>query len=90
MSFSQYRYRWPVGYHLPSPPETIDSNHRSALMSHIQELIDKELSYQALVGLFNSQPFDDWARLSPVMTGPKKESVNRRVIIDLSFPECRS
>lgn len=39
-----------------------------------------------MVGPFNSPPFTPWTRCSPLMTRPKKDSQDRRVIIDLSFP----
>lgn len=40
-----------------------------------------------MVGPFTSTPFLPWTRLSPMMTRPKKDSLKRRVIVDMSFPE---
>lgn len=83
------RYGWPVGYHKASPPTTTDENHQSAVNhhAHVTCFIDKELSHGAVLGPFKSEPFTPWTRTSPVMTRPKKESHERRVIVDLTFPE---
>lgn len=85
-------YGWPVGYHSSTIPTSVLTNHPSATAhpSHIRQFLDKELSHAAIVGPFQQQPFDPWVRLSPMMTRPKKNSANRRVIIDLSFPEGTS
>ena len=52
---------------------------------HVDKYISKELKHGALLGPFDSPPFD-WLRVNPLMTRPKKDSVDRRVILDLSFP----
>lgn len=82
-------FGWPVGYLKDSPPVAVHSNHPSATRSaqHIQAFIDKEKSYEAILGPFPSQPFQQWTRLSPLMTWPKKDTHERRVIVDLSFPQ---
>lgn len=82
------RYGWPVGYNKRSPPEQVNKNHPSALAHshHIQKFIDQEIQFQAIIGPFSSPPFVPWTRTSPLMTRPKKQSSDRRVIVDLSFP----
>lgn len=82
------RYGWPVGYHRSVPPTTTEDNHHSAHahMSHVQQFITKELGFGAILGPFDDPPFVPWMRSSPVMTRPKKESTERRVIVDLTFP----
>lgn len=82
-------FGWPVGYLKDSPPVAVTSNHPSAKnsASHIRQFIDKESSFNAILGPFPCQPFEPWTRLSPLMTRPKKDSSQRRVIVDLSFPE---
>lgn len=81
-------YGWPVGYHAVTPPTSTSRNHPSALAhpDHIAKFIDVELSHGAMVGPFSSPPFAPWTRLSPIMTRPKKDCHDRRVIIDLSYP----
>lgn len=83
------RYGWPVGYHKPTPPTSTVENHQTAkaFPAHIQQFLKVELQHDAIVGPFPSKPFTPWTRESPLMTRPKKDSDNRRVIVDLSFPE---
>lgn len=83
------RYGWPVGYHLACPPVSVAINHASAIPhdSHIRHYVETELGHNAIVGPFSSLPFTPWTRLSPLMTRPKRDSENRRVIVDMSFPE---
>lgn len=82
------QYGWPVGYHLQSPPSSAETNHPSANAhpTHIEKFISTEISHGAMVGPFTSPPFTPWTRCSPLMTRPKKDSTDRRVIIDLSYP----
>lgn len=82
------KYGWPVGYHALKPPTSCSNNHPSATLhpTHVQKFIDTELSHGAIVGPFTSPPFTPWTRCSPIMTRPKKETSDRRVIIDLSYP----
>lgn len=82
-------FGWPVGYLKNMPPLAVKSNHPSAINNaqHIQLFIDKEKSFQAVLGPFKHPPFTPWTRLSPLMTREKKDSTERRVIVDLSFPE---
>lgn len=82
------KFGWPVGFLKPDPPVSVHVNHKSALdfPDQIQRFIQKELSHDALIGPFSEPPFFPWSRTSPLMTRPKKQSQDRRVIIDLSFP----
>lgn len=82
------RYGWPVGYHLETPPVSVQENHESArsYSQHIHHYIDTELAHEAIIGPFKSSPFSPWTRLSPLMTRPKRDSDKRRVIVDMSFP----
>lgn len=81
-------FGWPVGYHSSTPPISCSKNHPSATLhpTHVNKFITTELAHGALVGPFTSSPFTPWTRCSPIMTRPKKDSSDRRVIIDLSFP----
>lgn len=82
------QYGWPVGFHSETPPQAVYENHSSAKRynDHVRRFVEKELNHQALVGPFSALPFQPWCRLSPLMTRPKKASIERRVILDLSFP----
>lgn len=82
------KYGWPIGYLHSRPPVAVPINHKSALEfpDHVSKFIATELEFDALVGPFSVLPFQPWTRLSPLMTRPKKNSQDRRVIVDLSFP----
>ena len=82
------KYGWPLGYTKQDLPVTTMKNHKSALINdkHVDDYIEKELSYGALVGPFTSNPFNMPLALSPLMSVPKKDSVERRTVMDLSFP----
>lgn len=85
-------FGWPIGYHASKEPISVNENHRSAQhhIIHLNRFIEKELSHKALVGPFKSLPFEPWCRLSPLMTRAKRMSSDRRVIMDLSFPQGKS
>lgn len=86
------KYGWPVGYNADHPPSSADSNHQSAIRypNHVNSFIAKEIKHNAIVGPFSEPPFTPWCRVSPLMTQPKKESQERRIIMDLSFPHGQS
>lgn len=54
--------------------------------AHINDYLDTEIDYGAIVGPFVVPPIEPWVRTSPIMTRPKAESSKRRIIIDLSYP----
>lgn len=85
-------FGWPLGYHSNVSPETTTSNHPSgkAHLDHVKGFISKELDHKAVLGPFQRDPFQPWVRYSPIMTRPKRDSDQRRVILDLSFPKSRA
>ena len=82
-------FGWPVGYTAPYPPVSVGVNHKSAedYPVQVREYIDKELSLGGIIGPFHAPPFAPWTYLSPLLTQPKRDSLDRRVILDLSYPE---
>lgn len=82
-------FGWPLGYHGDVSPETTTKNHPSgeAHIEQIKDFIKKELSHRAVLGPFSEDPFYPWVRYSPIMTREKRESDQRRVILDLSYPK---
>lgn len=83
------RYGWPLGYSNPEPPISVDTNHPSGRnhMDHVSTFIRTELQHQAIVGPFKDPPFFPWTRNNPIMSRPKKDSHQRRIIIDLTYPQ---
>lgn len=86
------QFGWPVGFIADKPPETVVTNHQSAESNkaHVEKYITTELGHEALIGPFKDFPFIQWCRLSPLMTRDKKDSSDKRIIVDLSFPENAS
>lgn len=82
-------YGWPIGFYSDAMPQTVLKNHPSALQfpDHINEFISTELKFQAIEGPVTAPPFHPWYRISPLMTRPKKGTLQRRVIVDLSYPD---
>jgi hypothetical protein len=64
-------------------------NHKGAtnFSTDIHTYLRKEKSYHAVVGSFKANPFIEDMAISPLNSVPKKDSLERRVIVDLSFPE---
>ena len=84
------KYGFPIQYSGPPmfQPSSI-YNHTSAAgyRATIQEYIQKETGMGALHGPYPSPPFVPWFHISPMMTRQKPDSNDRRVIVDLSYPD---
>ena len=83
------RYGWPTG-RLPgvAEPSKWGTNHKGA-EDHPEALIayiQKELRHDAIMGPYEKIPFQGNVGISPLSTRAKKNSEERRVILDLSFP----
>lgn len=78
-----------MGFSGSKPPVSVDHNRPSGdnYSEHVQDFIQTELQHQAILGPFTADPFFPWMRKSPIMSRPKKDSVKRRIIINLTFPE---
>ena len=82
-------FGWPVDFTALLPPTTATENHREdpAFGRSVETYVETELEHGALLGPFQMPPFTPWSQTSPMMTRPKKDSTNRRVIVDLSWPK---
>ena len=49
--------------------------------------LEKESSNGAIMGPFRSNPFETGIKISPLNLLPKKDTIEGRVILDLSFPK---
>ena len=86
-------YGWPAG-RLPSlaDPAITASNHKGAT-EHPEALnnyIIKEQKHGAVMGPYESIPFQGKVGISPLSSRPKKDSQECRIILDLSFPSGQS
>ena len=80
---------WPAG-RLPTmkDPQLNYTNHKGAV-DHQEALIkyvQKEQQYKAVMGPYKHIPFSSRVGISPLSTRAKKNSEDRRIILDLSFP----
>ena len=84
------KFGFPIQYCGPPQYQAADCpNHASAkrFPVQIQNYIDEEVAHGALEGPFNGPPFTPWWVTSPLMTREKTDSEDRRIIVDLSFPD---
>ena len=81
------RYGFPVGFQGPIPTPSF-GNHSSSV-NHPRDVkvyIATELAEGAMLGPFSQPPFTHWCQTNPLLTHPKSNSSDRRVIMDLSWP----
>ena len=85
------RFGFPLDFDRQCTLESHSDNHTSAknYPQDVQAYLNEEIQYNAILGPFDEPPLDD-LHTSPIMTREKSNSTNRRVIIDLSFPQGRS
>ena len=85
-------YGFPVGYTSSEPPTTKLPNHSSAASEprHVEKYLRTEVGKSAMLGPCRAPPFLNWWRSNPLMMRPKRDSTDRRVILDLSFPSDAS
>ena len=84
-------YGWQIGIDQDAVLQSHYTNHPSAT-AHARDVshyIATELGHGALLGPFAGPPTGN-CHFSPLMTRTKKDSIFRRVIIDLSWPQGRS
>ena len=83
------QFGWPVS-RPPTWPDPVPtfSNHAGAVNwpSYMNKYIDKECKYNAIIGPFDGVPFSRRVGVSPLSTRAKRDSDDRRVIMDLSWP----
>ena len=83
------RYGWPTG-RLPTLPDpSITNKNHTGASEHpeaLRKYIQKEQAQGAVMGPFERIPFQGKIGISPLSTRPKKDSDDRRIILDLSFP----
>ena len=73
---------------VPVPSTLNISTWRGALLfsEQVTAYLTKEISLGRVAGPFDAVPFTDGFVVSPLNTVPKRDSAERRVIVDLSWP----
>ena len=81
-------FGWPVGF-MPTTLPVFDlRTHRGALLfsEQVTAYLTQEISLGRVAGPFDAVPFTDGFVVLPLNTVPKRDSAERRVIVDLSRP----
>ena len=85
------KYGYPVNSNMVLEGPILNRNHSSAV-SHpdqIDKFVKKGLSSHSIIGPFKVSPFDNYV-VSPLASVEKADSMDRRIIMDLSFPKGKS
>ena len=83
------KYGWPIS-HDGRPYSSLPCDNWKGANAHpsdVKKYLTNELKYKSVVGPFKANPFDQPAGISPLNTRDKKDSSEKRIILDLSFPE---
>ena len=85
------RFGFPLDFDRSTPLESHLENHTSAknYPAKVRAYLEEEKSYKAVLGPFDAPPLAN-LHTHPFMTREKSNAKNRRVIVDLSFPQGRS
>ena len=83
------KYGWPISHNGKTGWTNIPVNWPGAFQnaSDVRKYFDKELANDAVLGPFQFNPFAYKAHLSPLNTQDKKDSEEKRIIVDMSFPK---
>jgi hypothetical protein len=88
-----FEFGAPIGFKetLLEDDNTDIVNHKGAReFDDVLKYLFKEASYGAIIGHFDKIPFPGHFKISPLNTVSKKDTLERRVILDLSFPAGNS
>ena len=88
--FDLLEFGWPLGYCGEAVPVFTLRNHHGALNfpAAVEVYLTTEDHLGRVAGPFHALPFDDAFDVSLLTSVPKRDSSERRVIVDLSWP-CR-
>ena len=83
------RYGCPLSYEGSGNLSRNCRNHKGAtdFPEHIDKYLEREMAAGAVMGPFRESPFEIETVVSPLNTVPKRDSDERRVIVDLSYPK---
>lgn len=87
------KFGWPIGVPLDAPePVSILTNHKGATSNptDIDEYFQTEIAAGASIGPFLGVPHKNRIAIAPLNTRDKRNSSQKRVILDLSFPKGHS
>ena len=83
-------FGWPVGfdYSCPLPKHVEFRNHKGALdfPDAVDIYLSSETGRGVVIGPFDTNPFSCPVAVSPLNSVPKPDTIERRIILDLSWP----
>jgi len=86
------KYGFPLGYSKSELPVSKPKNHSGAteFPQVIDKYLDDEIGSKNILGPFNSNPLSTTVFVSPLNSVEKRDSQDRRIIADFSFPSGSS
>jgi len=83
------QYGWPIGHNGMMTRCDATKNHTGARQfpEQVDSYINAEVNLGRIIGPFRKNPFTTQIAISPLNSLEKKNTTDRRVITDLSFPE---
>lgn len=86
------KYGWPLGLVDRTQPSWATKNHPSAILNPqaVDRYIQKELEYRTTIGPFRAPPFDSPVGKSPISTRNKRNTTEKRILMDFSWPRADS
>ena len=86
------RYGWPINYQGEPVANKKCKNHKGAkdYPKEMDSYLRREVTEGATIGPFEENPLSCELNYSPLNSRPKRESEERRVILDLSYPSGSS
>ena len=86
------RFGFPLSHDGKTRSKERPTNHKGArdFPTQMSKLLQREVDTHSVIGPFEQSPFGEQTFLSPLNSVPKKEGEDRRLILDLSFPQGNS
>ena len=83
------KFGWPISHDGREYNSKKLANWKGAIINKeaVKVYLDIEKKFKSVVGPFKSNPFLQQIGISPLNTRDKKDSVEKRIILDLSFPD---
>ena len=83
------RYGWPISHFGDFGSTNLVENWKGAKLfpKEIEKYLHKEIECKAVLGPFKENPFNRPCFFSPLNTRDKNDPLEKRIILDLSFPE---
>ena len=81
------KFSWPINHDERQYSNGICENWKGANLhaSQVNKYLRTELLYKSVIGPFKANPFVQKIGISPLNTQKKKDSTEKRIVLDLSF-----